>query len=80
MIIIDAEVGENYKDQVSKQLGICYLSGDPYQFYIVDSVLFEIYILPFALIAISLIVLAVVKTIAAILYSTSVKQPITERL
>jgi hypothetical protein len=65
-IVVDAEVGKNYKDQAGRQLEIYYLPEDPYQYYIVNSVPFEIYILPFGLIAIGLVMFAIVRTISAL--------------
>jgi hypothetical protein len=63
-IIVDAEIGKNYKYEAGKQLEIYYLPQDPYQFYIINSIPGEMYLLPFGLIAIGLIVYAIFKTIS----------------
>lgn len=63
-IVVDAEEGKNYKYEANKQLEIYYLPDDPYQFFILNSVPGEIFILPFGLISIGLIVFAIIRTIS----------------
>lgn len=65
-IVVDAEIGKKYKYEEGKQIEICYLPKDPYQFYILDSVPGEVYLLPVGLIAIGVIVYAIFRTISVL--------------
>jgi hypothetical protein len=65
-IVVEADIGKNYKYQADKKLEIYYLPDDPYQFYIVNSVSGEIAVLPFGLIVIGLIIFAIVRTISTL--------------
>ncbi|WP_423803135.1 hypothetical protein [Paraflavisolibacter caeni] len=65
-IVVDTEIGKNYQYETGKQLEIYYLPHAPYQFYILSSVPGEVYLLPFGVIAISLIIYAIIKTISSL--------------
>lgn len=62
--VVEDESGKYYKCKPGKQLAIYYLPQDPNQFYIPGSVPFEVFLLPFGLVAISLTVFAIIKTIS----------------
>ena len=65
-IVIDADIGKNYKYEVGKQIDIYYLPHNPYKFYIIGSVPGEVYLLPIGLIVIALIVFAICRTISVL--------------
>lgn len=65
-IVIDAEIGKNYKYKAGKQIEIYYLPHAPYKFYIISSIPGEVYLLPVGLIAIALIVFAICRTISVL--------------
>lgn len=65
-IVVDTEIGKDYKYETGKQLEIYYLPHNPHQFYILGSVPMEVYVLPFGVIAIALIIYAIIKTISTL--------------